>query len=44
MKLYIEIRILSKLKMATGIRNPMSFYSIRAWIWVNFSTHGFVNG
>jgi hypothetical protein len=21
----------------------MGFYPIRAWVWVNFSTHGFVN-
>jgi hypothetical protein len=25
-------------------RNPVGFCSIRVWVWVNFSTHGFVNG
>jgi hypothetical protein len=25
-------------------RNPMGFYPIRVRVWVNFHTHGFVNG
>jgi len=29
-----------------GTRNLMGFllYYIRVWVWVNFLTHGFVNG
>jgi hypothetical protein len=30
--------------MVMGTRNPMSFYPIRVRVWVNFHTHGFVNG
>jgi hypothetical protein len=26
------------------IQNPMGFYFIRVRVWVNFHTHGFVNG
>jgi hypothetical protein len=32
------------LKMAMGTWNPMGFYSIRVKVWVNFSTHRFING
>jgi hypothetical protein len=32
------------LEMVMGTRNPMGFYLIRVWVWVNFHTHGFVNG
>lgn len=32
------------LEMAMGTRNPMGFYPIRVRVWVNFHTHGFVNG
>jgi len=31
-------------KMAMGTRNLMGFCSIRVRIWVNFTTHRFVNG
>jgi hypothetical protein len=31
-------------EMAMGTRNPMGFYPIRVRVWVNFHTHGFVNG
>jgi hypothetical protein len=32
--------------MAMGTRNPKpdGFYPIRVRVWVNFHTHGFVNG
>jgi hypothetical protein len=30
--------------MGTRYPNPMGFCSIRVWVWVNLSTHGFVNG
>jgi hypothetical protein len=30
--------------MAMGTRNPIDFYPIRVRVWVNFHTHGFVNG
>jgi hypothetical protein len=32
------------LEMAMGTRNLMGFYPIGVWVWVNFHTHGFVNG
>jgi hypothetical protein len=31
-------------EMAMGTRNSMGFYPIRVWVWINFHTHGFVNG
>jgi hypothetical protein len=35
---------LSRLTCRDGTRNPMGFYPIRVRVWVNFHTHGFVNG
>jgi hypothetical protein len=35
---------LTYLEMAMGTRNPMGFYPIRVWVWVNLHTHGFING
>jgi hypothetical protein len=32
------------IEMAMGTRNPMGFYPIRVRVWVNFHTHGFING
>jgi hypothetical protein len=39
-----EHAIMTLLEMAMGTRNPMGFYPIRVRFWVNFHTHGFVNG
>jgi hypothetical protein len=35
-----------RVEMAMGTRNPKpdGFYPIRVRVWVNFHTHGFVNG
>jgi hypothetical protein len=33
-----------RLEMAMGTRNPTGFYPIRVRVWINFHTHGFVNG
>jgi hypothetical protein len=30
--------------MTMGTQNTMSFYLIRVQVWINFHTHGFVNG
>jgi hypothetical protein len=47
----ISFASVSDLEMAMGTRNskpetrnPMGFYPIRVRVWVNFHTHGFVNG
>jgi hypothetical protein len=32
------------LRDVMGIRNLIGFYLIRVWSWINFYTHGFVNG
>jgi hypothetical protein len=40
---FLQLRHM-ELEMAMGTRNPMGFYPIRVRVWVNFYTHGFVNG
>jgi hypothetical protein len=43
-----QVYVCCRLEMAMSTRYPKlklgGFFSNRVWIWVNFCTHGFVNG